>query len=224
MPKQDSAQIVERMNARLDEFRQGKDVAARDLRALLTSEQVAAMDSAWAEQQLLRKGKRARTEEEEASLGWKSKRVIHIEALERAIEEVNRNALQDMREELRRVEVRRARVYLDAYFEARESGSERDTAENEGNNALVRAGLRTFLTTDDFLAVKQDRKDRRVTQLRLGRDVWEEQLKRDGEVREMELEILRQEKSKMSPDELEQLELLEEHEKRAAEFLKRRGK
>jgi hypothetical protein len=40
----------------------------------------------------------------------------------------------------------------------------------------------------------------------------------------MELEILRQEKSKMSRDELEQLELLEEHEKRAADFMKKLGK
>jgi hypothetical protein len=130
------------------------------------------MDSAWAEQQLLRKGKRARTEEEEAALGWKSKRDIHIEALKRAIEEGDRNALQDMREELRRVEVRRAKVYLDAYFETlTEYPGARHTAENEANNALVRARLRTFLTTDDFLAVKEERKDKQVPRLRLGREV-----------------------------------------------------
>lgn len=204
MPKQDSAQIVERMKARLDELRQGKDVAARDLRALLTSEQVAAIDSAWAEQQVLRKGKRARTKEEEAALGWKSKRVIHIEAYERAINESDAGALEEMKRKLRQVEVRRSKVYLDSYFEAlTDHYGDRHKAENIANNDLTRAGLRRFDEADTIPA-----------KLR----------KRDTEIREMEQEILRQEKSKMSPDELEQLDLLEKHEKRAAEFLKRRDK
>jgi len=69
----------------LEELQQGKEVAARDLRALLSKEQVAAMDAAWAEQQELRKKKRARTKEEEAALGWKTKRDIHIEALQSAL-------------------------------------------------------------------------------------------------------------------------------------------
>lgn len=204
MPKLEHEQILERLRARLDELRQGIDVSARDLRALLTSEQVAAMASAWAEQQALRKGKRARTKEEEAALGWKSKRDIHIEAYERAINEASFGALEETKRKLKQVEVRRARIYLDSYFEAlAEPFGNRETAENKANNDLTRAGLRRF-DEAGTLPVKQ--------------------IERDREVREMELEILRQVKSEMSPEELEQLQLLEEHEKRTSEFWKRRGK
>lgn len=204
MPKLEYGQILDRLRARLDELRQGKDVAARDLRALLTSEQVAAMESAWTEQQALRKGKRARTKEEEAALGWKSKRDIHIEAYERAIEESDSGELEALRRKARQVEVRRARIYLDSYFEAlAEPFGNRETAAKKANNDLTRAGLRRFDEADTLP---------------------EKQLERDREVRKMELDILRQIKSEMSPDELEQLQLLEEHEKREAEVWKRRGK
>jgi hypothetical protein len=64
MPKLDGTHIAERLKGRLEELQQGKEVAARDLRALLTTEQAVAMDAAWAEQQELRKQKRARTKEE----------------------------------------------------------------------------------------------------------------------------------------------------------------
>lgn len=204
MPKLEYEQILDRLRARLDELRQGKDVAARDLRALLTSEQVAAMESAWTEQQALRKGKRARTKEEEAALGWKSKRDIHIEAYERAIEESDSGELEALKRKARQVEVRRARIYLDSYFEAlAEPFGNRETAAKKANNDLTRAGLRRFDEADTLP---------------------EKQLERDREVRKMELDILRQIKSEMSPDELEQLQLLEEHEKREAEVWKRRGK
>ncbi len=53
MPKLDGTHIAERLQGRLDEMQRGEDIAARDLRAVLTDEQVAAMDAAWAEQQAL---------------------------------------------------------------------------------------------------------------------------------------------------------------------------
>jgi hypothetical protein len=46
MPKLDGTHIFERLSERLEDLRQGKEVAARDLRALLTEEQEAAMDAA----------------------------------------------------------------------------------------------------------------------------------------------------------------------------------
>jgi hypothetical protein len=46
---------------------------------------IAVLDTAWAEQQALRKLKRARTKEEEQALGWRSKREIQIEVLEQVV-------------------------------------------------------------------------------------------------------------------------------------------
>lgn len=69
MPKLDKIQIADRLRVRLEDLRNGKEVAARDLRALLTNAQLAVLDDAWAEQQILRQKKRARTKEEERALG-----------------------------------------------------------------------------------------------------------------------------------------------------------
>lgn len=69
MPKLDGTHLPSRLAERLADLKAGKEVAARDIKALLNDEQIAAMDAAWAEQQALRKGKRARTKEEEKELG-----------------------------------------------------------------------------------------------------------------------------------------------------------
>ena len=87
MPKLDGTHLPQRLAQRLADLRADKEVAARDIRVLLSKDQQAAMDTAWVEQQLLRKGKRGRTKEEELALGWKSKRDIHIEAYEKALAE-----------------------------------------------------------------------------------------------------------------------------------------
>lgn len=71
MPKLNKIQIAERLHLMLESLRAGKEVAARDLKALLSDEQNAILESAWAEQQALRKLKRARTKEEQTALGCK---------------------------------------------------------------------------------------------------------------------------------------------------------
>lgn len=86
MPKLDATHIAERLRSRLADLEAGAEVAAKDIRALLTKEQQAAMEAAWAEQQELRKIATARTDEEKQALGWKTKRDIHTEAYKQAIE------------------------------------------------------------------------------------------------------------------------------------------
>ena len=200
MPKLDGTQIVGRLRGRLKELREGKEVAARDLKALLTSEQVAAMDAAWAEQQELRKKKRARTKEEEAALGWKSKREIQIEAYERAIAEADDGMLDTLEELQRKAQVRQARIYLDTYFKATKDGKSKYVAKNLANNDLTRAGLQRV---DGQKSQFQNDRDR---------DVWE-----------MEQQILQKARSEMTPEELEQLEIWEEHEKALAKNRKKQG-
>ena len=84
MPKLDGTHLPQRLADRLADLVAGKEVAKRDIEALLNDEQKAAMDAAWQHQQALRKVKRARTKEEVRELGWKTKREIHIEAYENA--------------------------------------------------------------------------------------------------------------------------------------------
>ncbi len=200
MPKLDGTHIVERLRGRLDELRVGKEVAARDLRALLTAKQVAEMDASWAEQQALRKQKRARTKEEEVALGWKTKREIQIEAYERAYDEARDNEVKAWEKKLRDAEVRGARIYMDEYCKARNEGKSEEVARNRANNQLTKAELQ--------------RED--------GKKVWR-QNPRDKEVWEMEQQIQQRARSEMTPEELEQIEIWEEHEKALAKNRKKQG-
>lgn len=202
MPKLDGTQIAERLKGRLDELQQGKEVAARDLRALLTTEQAAAMDAAWAEQQELRKQKRARTKEEEAALGWKTKRDIHIAALESALREAQDAELAAWEKRLHDAEVRQGRVFFDELSKQLDAGVDMQTAKTRANNALTRAGLRRL---DGELIGTQGLTPR------------------DKEIRAMEDAILQKAESEMDDYEREQLELLREHEKAVRENRKKRG-
>ncbi len=122
MPILNKVQIAERLRERLDDLRTGKEVAARNWRSLLTDEQAAAMDAAWAEQQALRKLKRARTKEEEQALGWRSKREIQIEVLEQVVRQADDQMLKMLSELQHKVEVRQARIYLDSYRKTKAAG------------------------------------------------------------------------------------------------------
>jgi len=203
MPKLDGTHIAERLKGRLEELQQGKEVATRDLRALLTTEQAAAMDGAWAEQQQLRKQKRARTKEEEAALGWKTKRDIHIAALESALREAQDGELEAWEKRLLDAGVRQGRVFSDELSKQLNAGVDMQTAKTRANNALTRAGLRRL---DGAL----------IGTLGL--------TKRDREIREMEDAILQKAESELDDYEREQLELLREHEKAVLENRKKRGK
>ena len=96
MPKLDGTHLPQRLAERLADLKADKEVAARDIKALLTDKQIAEMEAAWAEQQALRKVKRARTKEEEQELGWKTKREIYIEAYEKAFNEASDGVLEEL--------------------------------------------------------------------------------------------------------------------------------
>ena len=200
MPKLNGVQIADRLRSRLEELLSGKEVAARDLKVLLTEEQIAAMDRAWSEQQALRKQKRAKAKEEEIALGWKTKRDIQIEACELALGQSDDGMLEMFEELQRKTEIRQARIFLDSYSKARVTGKSELEARTAANNDLTRAGLRRV---DGQVVGHTNQRDR---------DVWE-----------MELELLKQARSEMSPEELEQIELLEQYEKALAKKRKEIG-
>lgn len=190
MPKLNGIQIADKLRERLEDLRNGKEVAARDLRALLTDEQVATMDAAWAEQQALRKLKRARTKEEEQALGWRSKREIQIEVVEQILGQADEQMLDTLQELQRKAEVRQARIYLDGYSKARAAGKTELEAQSIANNDLTRAGLPRV---DGQVVRYTNRRDR---------EVWA-----------LENQLREQLRNEMSAEELEQIELLEEHER-----------
>jgi hypothetical protein len=197
MPKLDGTHLPERLEQRLADLRSDKVVAKRDLEALLSDEQVAAMNAAWAEQQALRTVKRARDKQEERALGWKSKREVHIEAYEQALAAAQDGELEALLERMNKSEVRAAKIYLSTYFAARDENKDAYQADLAAKNALKRAHLGQV-----------ERKKRNT---------------RDEEVRAMEDAIRAQIRKKMTPDELEQIEMSEEHERAANKDGQRTG-
>ena len=142
MPKLDATHLRGRIQRRLEQLEAGKSVAAKDIRAVLTAEQQTQLDSEWREQQLLRQQKRARTENEQVELGWKTKRKVMISVLKRALAEAEDGELAALEEKMKRKEVRQARIYFEALKEAEQKGKTGQAAHDYADNALVRAGLR----------------------------------------------------------------------------------
>jgi hypothetical protein len=192
MPKLDGTHLPERLAERLADLKADKEVAARDVKALLNDEQITKMDAAWKEQQALRKVKRARTKEEERELGWKTKREIYIETYEKALSEASDGVLEELERLQLEATKRQMRIYFATLNEALKEGKEKRVAENLANNALTRAGLR--------------RMD--------GQKVGTEGLTRkDREIREMEEAIMKKAVSEMDDYEREQYELGQAYEK-----------
>jgi hypothetical protein len=187
MPKLDQIQTFERLQARLADLKAGKEVAAREIRALLTPEQIMEMDAAWVEQHELRKKRRAKTKEEELALGWKTKREVHIDAYEKAISEID--LVEAFKKLQRDAEIRQMKIYMASYGKAIDDGKDKTTAKNIANNDLTRAGL----TRMDGQTVSHISK-------------------RDKEVNAMEMALLKSFEAEMTDDECEQAEILRAHE------------
>ena len=188
MPKLDDTHLADRIRKRIADLEADKEVAAKDIRAVLTNEQQAAIDTAWAEQQLLRKGKRARTEQEQQALGWRTKRDIRLEVLRQALELAEDNLVDVYKKKLKKVEARAGKIYFDALYEVIDEGKPSSQAANWANNELTRAGLNRL-------------DGARVSSVS----------KRDKEVRELEAKLKAEIKKNMTAAELEQQEVLETH-------------
>ena len=186
MPKLNPIDTIDRIYSRIEQLERGDALDAREINSLLTAEQQQAMKNAWAEQQELRARFNTRNAAEKAGIIWKTIRDVRLEACRTALKDAldNFDAHMEQRQEQR--DIRAARIYLDAYFGADGTGRNKQST---ANNALVRAKLK--------------RPDRSISLP-----------DRDGEVQEMEAKILKHAREHMTAEEREQLELLEEYERK----------
>jgi hypothetical protein len=166
MPKLSDLHIFEKLQKRLAELKANKEVAPRELRALLNEEQIKALDDAWTYQQQLRKTVKAQTKQQQIDAGFKSKRNIHIEIYEQAIKDLD--AVDLIEDELRNAEIRQARIYMDSISKALKDGKTPTQAKSIANNDLTRAGLARL---DGTKHSYQSKRDKEVFEL-------EEQLKK----------------------------------------------
>ena len=193
MPELDDTYTSQRLQWRIGQLEAGDEVAKRDLYALLDEQQQRELETELAAQQALKKQGRARTDEGKKAAGWKTIREVRIEVLKRALAQAATRELGAWKKKVHDSEVRGAKIYLEAFIEARKSGKTSHAAHTWANNALTRAGLQ--------------RRDGRVVG---------DRSPRDKAVRELEEKILQRARSEMTPDEVEQIELLELHMKEVA--------
>lgn len=193
MPELDDTHTSQRLQWRITQLEAGDEISKRDIYAVLDDQQQQELASELVAMQALKKLSRARTDEEKKAAGWKTIREIRIEVLKRALAQAGTRELGAWKKKVHDSEVRGAKIYLEAFIEARKSGKTSHAAHTWANNALTRAGLQ--------------RRDGRVVG---------DRSPRDKAVRELEEKILQRARSEMTPDELKQLEWHEEHLKEVA--------
>ncbi len=186
MPKLNTEQLMERLERRIHQLELGEEVAAKDIKALLSVEQQQQLVDALAAQVELKKNRRARTDAEKQALSWKSIREVRLDVLRAALNAANDDLLSDYQRRLREKEVRQAKIYLREYSDARKADKSVFAAQGAANNALTRAAL-PRIDGQDVRSVS----------------------KRDSEVFEMEEELKRRIRSQMAAEELAQLDMLE---------------
>lgn len=179
MPKINNVHRLDRLKERLAQIERDEEVDIRDINNLLEKEQQQRLKDLWTDEQAKRKNKSYKKEE------WKTKRDFRIAVLKEAINQIDDNLLNELEQLQYQREVKAARVFMDAFVEAKEN---EQNAWSKANIALQRAGFRPI--------------DRNVNSVS----------KRDREIRQIEEELIKRFEAEMTEEEREQLELLKETE------------
>lgn len=154
MPKLNVTHLVGRIQERIEQLERGDALEARDINALLTKEQQQELKDAWTKQQALRKiHKQPKSIEETNNIGWKTIREVRLEIYKQALQEAQDGLVDGMEKLLHQSEARAARVFLDAYFNAKE-GTNKWGA---GNIALRRNGFNRIDGQSYSYSNKRDR-------------------------------------------------------------------
>jgi hypothetical protein len=190
MPKLNVTHLVGRIQERIEQLERGDALEARDINALLTKEQQQRLKDAWTVQQALRKiHKPPKSNEEARKIGWKTIREVRLEIYKQALQEAQDGVGDGIEKLLHQSEVKASRVFLDAYFNAKE-GTNKWSA---GNIALRRNGFN-----------------------RIDGQSYSYSNKRDREVNEMEDSLRERMEADLSAEEKEHLELGREYDKAVA--------
>ena len=187
MPKLSKLQNVERLQQRLENLESGDEVDAREVLALLSSDQQQQLAEAWAEQQGIRKQHTTKASAEKSGLVWKTKTEVRLDVYRQALADALAGLPNAIEDQLYQQEVRGARIALDAYFKAKDADKNGWTA---ANNALRRAGLNRMDSISQVVGTERDR------------EVWA-----------MEDSLRSQIVEGMTDEEREQHELLSEYER-----------
>jgi hypothetical protein len=190
MPKLNTIHLPSRLQEHIEKMERGEEVEAKKDKTLLNkAQQQALKDALLKQQQLKKKHKRPKTQADKDKIGWKEIREVRLEIYKIALADISDNLVDIYEKELSDTEVKAARVFLDAYFNAKE-GTNKWSA---GNIALRRNGFN-----------------------RIDGQSYSYSNKRDREVNEMEDSLRERMEDDLSTEEKEQLELSREYDKAVA--------
>ena len=132
----------------------------------------------------------------EERFAWKTIREVRIDCYKQALKLASDNILEDLEKEQYKQQVRADRIFLDAYFGAKD-GQDKFS---QGNIALMRNGIRKINARGHYVDIKT----------------------RDKESWQLEAELKKRFEMEMSEEEREQLELVREYEMEMDKRLKKR--
>ena len=132
----------------------------------------------------------------EERFGWKTIREVRIECYKQALKLARENILEELEKEQFRQQVRADKIFLDAYFGAKQG----QDAFSQGNIALMRNGIRKLDARGHYVDINTRDKDS-----------WQ-----------LEAELKKRFEMEMSEEEREQLELVREYEMEMDKRLKKR--
>jgi hypothetical protein len=132
----------------------------------------------------------------EERFGWKTIREVRIECYKQALRTARETILEDLEKEQYKQQVRADKIFLDAYFGAKQ-GQDKFS---QGNIALMRSGIRKLNARGHYVDINTRDKDS-----------WQ-----------LEAELKKRFEMEMSEEEREQLELVREYEMEMDKRLKKR--
>jgi hypothetical protein len=132
----------------------------------------------------------------EERFGWKTIREVRIDCYKEALRTARETILEDLEKEQYKQQVRADKIFLDAYFGAKQG----QDAFSQGNIALMRNGIRKINARGHYVDIKT----------------------RDKESWQLEAELKKRFEMEMSEEEREQLELVREYEMEMDKRLKKR--
>jgi hypothetical protein len=132
----------------------------------------------------------------EERFGWKTIREVRIDCYRKIVKIARENILEELDKEQFRQQVRADKIFLDAYFGAKQG----QDAFSQGNIALVRNGIRKIDSRGHYVDINTRDKDS-----------WQ-----------LEAELKKRFEMEMSEEEREQLELVREYEMEMDKRLKKR--
>jgi len=164
MPKLEIEHLIQRIQIRIEQLKNGKLLEARDINVLLNAKQLKELKSSWSKQQALRKiHKTPKTEQDKKKIGWKTIREVRLDILNKALNDANDGLLENFEKRLKNLQIKRDKIYMREFNKNIKDGFDKTDAALRANNELTRYGLQRIDRTKR--KVDLSRRDREVREM-----------------------------------------------------------